>query len=271
VQPSFTPAHRGGTGEPLVCVHGFTDTWRTWQLVLEPLQRHHDVLAVTLAGHAGGPPIAGEASATLLAEAVERAMDDAGFHTAHLLGNSLGGYVALQLAERGRARTVVALAPAGGWAHGDDSYVHTLEHFTTTQELVKAAVPYVDRIVATPEGRRTATQFIAVNFEHIPAELIAHQMLGVARCDAVQPLIELARREGWHVEPQRIHCPLRFVWGTDDRLLPWPAAAARYRESFPQADWLALDGVGHCPQLDVPERTAQLVLEHTARAHQVAS
>ena len=49
-------------------------------------------------------------------------MDDAGFETAHVAGNSLGGYVALQLAARGRARSVVALAPAGGWAEGDESF-----------------------------------------------------------------------------------------------------------------------------------------------------
>ena len=56
-------------------------------------------------------------------------MDDAGFATAHLVGNSLGGYVALQLAARGRARSVVALAPAGGWAPGDESFRDALDHF----------------------------------------------------------------------------------------------------------------------------------------------
>ena len=56
-------------------------------------------------------------------------MDDAGFETAHIVGNSLGGYMALQLAARGRARSVVALAPAGGWAKGDDSYQETLDFF----------------------------------------------------------------------------------------------------------------------------------------------
>ena len=50
---TFTPAHRGGSGTPLVCLHGFTDTWRTWELVLPALERHHDVLAPTLPGHAG--------------------------------------------------------------------------------------------------------------------------------------------------------------------------------------------------------------------------
>ena len=98
-----------------MCLHGFADTWRTWELVLPALERHHDVLALTLAGHAGGPPIEGEIDAAVLADEVERAMGRARFQTAHLVGNSLGGYIALQLASRGRARTVAALAPAGGW------------------------------------------------------------------------------------------------------------------------------------------------------------
>src|SRR3954464_15495570 len=105
----FTAAHRGGAGPPLVLLHGFLDTWRVWELVLPALERRHDVLALTLAGHAGGPPIDGAVTDTVLAAAVERAMDAAGVATAHIAGNSLGGHVALQLAARGRAETVVAL------------------------------------------------------------------------------------------------------------------------------------------------------------------
>ena len=113
--PPAGVAHRGGSAPPLVCLHGFTDTWRTWELVLPALERGHDVLAPTLAGHAGGAPIRGWVDDGVLADAVERAMDEAGFETAHLVGISLGGYVALQLAARGRARTVVALRrPAAG-------------------------------------------------------------------------------------------------------------------------------------------------------------
>lgn len=54
---SFTPAHRGGAGPPLLLLHGFTDTWRTWELVLPALEREHEVLAPTLPGHAGGPDL----------------------------------------------------------------------------------------------------------------------------------------------------------------------------------------------------------------------
>jgi len=63
------------------------------------------------AGHTGGPPIEGEISVVVIVDAVERTMDEAGFEIAHFVGNSLGGYVALELASRGRAATVVR-APA---------------------------------------------------------------------------------------------------------------------------------------------------------------
>ena len=58
---------------------------------------------------------------------------------------------------------------------------------------------------------------------------------------------------------------MRIVWGTEDRLLPWPSAAERFRtEWLPHADWVVLDGVGHCPQLDVPLEAAQLILGCTS-------
>src|ERR1700758_2644479 len=108
--------HRGGSGEPLVLIHGFSGTWRVWEPIVPLLEPSHDVLATTLGGHVGGPQIApGEVTVAMLADLLESAMDDAGFDTAHVVGNSLGGWLALELGHRGRARSVVALAPAGGW------------------------------------------------------------------------------------------------------------------------------------------------------------
>jgi pimeloyl-ACP methyl ester carboxylesterase len=249
-----------------VCLHGFSDTWRVWELVLPALEREHDVLAVTLAGHAGGPPIEGEVTDATLADAVERAIDEAGIGLAHLVGNSLGGYVALQLAARGRARTVVALAPAGGWARGDESYKDTLALQAALLEQVTQAAPHAEALLASRQGRRRATQYIATNFEHIPPELLAHQLRGAAACAAGPALIEHALRAGWSLDAERIACPVRIAWGTEDRLLPWPSAAARYRDEWlPHADWIELEGVGHCPPLDIPLETAQLILGFTAR------
>ena len=248
-----------------MCLHGFTDTWRSWELVLPALERRHDVLAPTLLGHAGGPPVEGEVSAGAHVDAIECAMDNAGFETAHIAGNSLGGYLALRLAARGRARSVVALAPAGGSAPGDPAVEEVHAFFTSMQEMLATAAPHAEAIVASTEGRRRATAYITTNFEHIPPELLAHQMCGAAICEAASGMIEQARREGWDLDAERIDCPVRIVWGTGDRILAWPSAAARYRSDWlPHADWVELEDVGHCPQLDVPLETAQLILGFTS-------
>jgi pimeloyl-ACP methyl ester carboxylesterase len=231
-------------------------------LVLPALERRHAVLAPTLAGHAGGPLVEpGTLSDATLADAVERAMDDAGIGVADVAGNSLGGYVALQLAARGRASSVVAFAPAGGWERGDESYRETLAAQAEMIELLRRTAPQADAFLSTPAGRRRATSALVESYEHIPPELIAHQMLGVAATPGSFDLIEHALRAGWALDPELITCPVRVVWGTADRLLPWPAAAARYRrEWLPHADWVLLDGVGHCPQVEVPLEAAQLIL-----------
>jgi pimeloyl-ACP methyl ester carboxylesterase len=249
----------------MVCVHGFTDTWRTWEPVLPALERHREVLAPTLPGHAGGPRIEGPLHDGLLADAVERAMDAAGFATAHLVGNSLGGHVALQVAARGRARTVVALAPAGGWAPGDPAAGALLDRQAAARDGVRAAAPHAPALLATAEGRRQAFESVVSDPEGIPVELLAHIMVGAAACTEALPMIEHARHAGWALDVSLVECPVRFVWGTADRQLPWPAAAERFRLGLPWADWVVLDGVGHAPQLEAPLETAELILEFTAR------
>ena len=64
-----------------------------------------------------------------------------------------------------------------------------------------------------------ATKLIVERSDHIPGELVAHQLLGVARCTGAQPLIEYALRAGYSIDAERIDCPVRIVWGTADRLL----------------------------------------------------
>jgi pimeloyl-ACP methyl ester carboxylesterase len=265
VDPAMTPLHRGGDGPPLLCLHGITDTWRTWELVLPELECHHDVLAPTQAGHAGGPELETPVTQDSLPAAIERIMDEAGFATAHIVGNSLGGWVALQLAARGRARSVVALAPGGGWQPGGSWERERHEHFLNIRQLSQAAAPHAESIVSSPEGRRRVTEFTTVHYEDIPADLLAHQIRGVAECEGLEALLDLSAREGYELDADAITCPVRIVWGHRDRILAWPDAAVRFREEWlPDADWIELDDVGHCPQLDVPDKTAELILSFTS-------
>jgi len=227
-----------------------------WELVRPRLERHHTLLTPALPGHLGGPPLPATITETTMVEAVERAMDQAGHETAHVVGNSLGGYVALQLAARGRARTVTAFAPAGGWA-GDDKG-DTLALNAQSHAVTRGAERNAAFIASTPQGRRQALALLAEHTDHVPADLVVQVIRAGALCTEAPRMIAFAAASGWPLETPM--CPTRIVWGTADRLLPWPRAAARYRAVLAHADWIELDGVGHCPQLDVPLEAAELIL-----------
>jgi pimeloyl-ACP methyl ester carboxylesterase len=248
----------------MVLLHGVTDTPRTWDLVRERLAAEHELFEPTLLGHSGGPAYAGDPSPDAIADQLERDLDAAGIGKAHLVGNSLGGAMALLLASRGRAETVVGLAPAGGWELDEAAGHRIRSFFTMGQHLVKEAAPRADAIASSVEGRRRALAFVSENTDHVPADLVAHQIRAAADCPLVLPLVELTTREGYDdVGP--IEAPVRIVWGTEDKVLPWPEAGERFKTAIPHADWLIWEGVGHCPQIDVPDRTADAVLEFTSR------
>ena len=248
---------------PVVLLHGALGSRSQFAPLASALESRCAPHAFDFLGH-GGSTLTGPLTVERLVEQTADYVRTHGLAPVALFGYSLGGYVALQLAARGRARTVVAFAPAGGWARGDESYRRTLGVQRSLVEASRSAALHAEALVASPQDRRRATQFITTRFEHIPAELLAHQIRGVAGCDAAFALIDHALREGWSLDAEKIACPVRIVWGTDDALLPWPAAAARFRDEWlPHADWVELDGVGHCPQLDVPLVAAQLILGFT--------
>jgi pimeloyl-ACP methyl ester carboxylesterase len=274
----FTSHHRSGSGTPVVLLHGFTDTWRTWDLVRVRLERDHDVFAPTLLGHAGGPEVGEQLrrqimreglSDTLLADHAERSMDAAGIETAHIVGNSLGGYVALHLAERGRARSVTALAPAGGWPAGDDSFHHACRVFERMQLHLKAGAPLARAVTKTRFGRRFALRDIVERDSHIPRDLVTHLLRGAHACSIADDLLQMSDDVTWNVNGERIDCPVRIVWGTRDRILLHPVAGSSFRRWLPQAEWIELDGVGHCIQLDAPHRVVELVREQVERVERL--
>ena len=98
--------------------------------------------------------MAGEPTVPALVDAVEEAMDAAGLDTAHIVGNSMGGWIAAELAARGRARTVVAISPAGLYTAKELDYASRIlrSSFAAAQRLA----PHAERITATAAGRRLA-------------------------------------------------------------------------------------------------------------------
>ncbi|HEY6759451.1 MAG TPA: alpha/beta fold hydrolase, partial [Baekduia sp.] len=159
--PEISPAlYRAGEGEPLVLIHGFTATWRCWLPVLGELVPRFEVIAPTLHGHDGGAALpAHDAPHSIgrAADLLEEHLDALGVGTAHLAGNSLGGALALELAKRGRARSVVGISPAGGIRPGDAKAAQrVIKVFSRMQATTRRALPLLPRVVARPRLRQLA-------------------------------------------------------------------------------------------------------------------
>src|SRR3954467_10289344 len=150
----ISPAlYRAGEGEPLVLVHGFTATWRCWLPVLAELVPRFEVIAPTLHGHYGGPPPPdGPAhSITDAADHLETLLDGLGVEQAHFAGNSMGGALSLELAKRGRARSVIAISPGGGWREDDTQEPQRIiTWFERNQKIAKATAKYTPRLMRRP-------------------------------------------------------------------------------------------------------------------------
>ena len=264
--------HRGGAGEPLVLIHGFSGTRLMWEPVLEALERSHDVLAVNLAGHVGGPELGDTpVSVNALVDAVERDLDVAGFDTAHVVGHSLGGWIAVELAARGRARSVVALAPAGGWEQGSRAERRLRTLFTRNYKLSMALLPRIDSLMRRPRLRRALLWQIAAHGERIPPAAAAQAVRDSVACPVYFELMDAILRDGPPRAFDGVTCPVLLAWGTRDRIIPTPRYSERLRNLLPNAEWIELPGLGHIAMFDDPELVARMIAEFVVRVREPAA
>jgi pimeloyl-ACP methyl ester carboxylesterase len=253
----------------VVLIHGFSGTRLMWEPMLEALERSHDVLAVNLAGHVGGPGLAGTpVSVSALVDAVERDLDAAGFETAHVVGNSLGGWIAFELATRGRARSVVALSPAGGWESGSRAERRLRTLFTRNAKLSATLLPRIDSLMRRPRLRRALLWQFAAHGERIRPAAAAQIIRDSAACPVYFELLEAIFRDGPPRGFDGVGCPVLLAWGTRDRIIPSPRYSQRLRNLLPNAEWIEFPGLGHLAMLDDPELVARTITAFVERVRE---
>jgi pimeloyl-ACP methyl ester carboxylesterase len=258
--------YRAGSGEPVVLLHGFTAAWRIWHPILADLVARYEVIAPTLPGHHGGPSYPADQAITFerSTDAVEGLLDELSVGTAHFVGNSMGGGIALELAKRGRARSVVALAPAGGWSRGDGEGPRIGRFFAKQIKMLERTHAWSERIMRRPGTRRLAFREIMRHGELVsPADAasISQAALGCSISErAIQALLaddaELTIRD-----LDRISCPVLLATPQFDRVLPGPRHAPRYRREIPGVKAVTLPGCGHVPVWDDAKLVTRLIVE----------
>lgn len=250
---------RSGSGEPMVLLHGLGSGLRIWDPVLRWLTTSFDVIAVDLPGHGDSPVSHDGVDPAGFARVLANFMDELGIATAHLVGNSLGGWTALELAKLGRARSVVCLSPAGLWHDRTPGYDVVL--FRVTRWLARTLLPVAPALLAMPIGRMLV-------FSHMmgrPWRLPAKAALEATRTFVHAPGFERTFRatlDESFTDGQQISAPVTVAWGGRDRVLP-PRLARFHDQLPPQTRWLTLPGCGHVPTYDDPGLVARTILNGT--------
>ena len=254
--------HRGGSGEPLVLVHGIGHTWRGWKPMLPLLERSFDVLAPDLPGFGHSAPLPADQppTAEVLADAVEREMDAAGFQTAHVAGNSLGGWISLELARRGRARTVTAISPAGLALPRELAWGRAL---LLGMRWAARTAPAPEPIMRNPVGRTLfAGPALGKPWRADPADMVEQAEL-FGNAPGMLPTFEaLEGRQPLGLTT--LDVPVLLLWGTKDLIL-LPRQGRRFERLIPGAELRYLKGLGHTPMSDDPEQLTSAIEEFALR------
>jgi pimeloyl-ACP methyl ester carboxylesterase len=249
--------YRAGSGEPVLLLHGLGSSWRVFWRMLPRLEDEREVLGVDLPGFGESPPLPGlEVSVPALTDAVEAALDEAGFDRPLIAGNSLGGWIACELARRGRAAGVVAISPAGMHTWREARYSAATMRMGHRQGRVLG--PLVPLLLGNPFGRALSLYPYFGRAWAVSAEdAIATYRIG-AGAPAFLPAVDwlFSHRPSGLDE---IRCPVTILWGTRD-LLNFPRQGPRWQRAIPGSELRPLDGLGHTPFFDDPGVLTRAIL-----------
>ena len=230
-------AFTGGSGPLLVLLHGAGDQAGTWARVAPALLQRHTLIIPDLAGHGSSAPASGPIGGATILAGLEAVLDHlAGPAPATLVGNSMGAWMAMVLAQRhpGRFRMVVAVD--GG--------------------PLKHAGAVTLRPADREQARRTMAALRDDGAPGIPDlvldDLVRQARTGpLARLEAAGAALEATLLD--EDQLRRLDLPVRLIWGASDRLLPLDYAR-RVAAALPDASLTLIDRCGHLPQQEAPER-----------------
>ncbi|HEY9416477.1 MAG TPA: alpha/beta fold hydrolase [Pseudonocardia sp.] len=253
-----------GSGAPLLLLHGFLLSPHCWEQTADRLAARCEVFAPALAGHWGGPESAtGDYTVQSLADGVEAQLDDLGWRTCHIVGNSLGGWIGFELARRGRARTLTAIAPAGGWRTPSAAQLYAVAKFAALAPLIEIAGKLGDFPADSRVVRRAVAYLLVRNAKEVPGADIAAQVRAALHCPALRPLIAATLRGPGLADLSELTTPVRLILADSDRFLPAQTYGRRFLRELPEsADRIMMRRAGHVPMLETPERVANLIAEH---------
>ncbi len=252
---------RSGSGQPLVLLHGLGLSRQSWDPVVPLLEESFDVIAIDLPGFGESAPVAAdvESHPAAIAQGVAGLLRGLGIESPHVAGNSLGGWVALELAAVMPVSSITLLSPAGLWRERTPLYNRL--SLTSVRALARFGRPLLSALV----GNRCARWIVFRQFVGRPARMSPTQ--------ARQAITDLATAPGFratlratlrraYVRSAPIEVPVSVSFGTRDLVL-LPHQSRHLDQLPPRTRLVPIAETGHVPMTDDPVAVASLIV-HTA-------
>ncbi|MGW6395079.1 alpha/beta fold hydrolase [Streptomyces sp. NPDC055103] len=261
--PVIVAYERRGNGEPVVLLHGAGHHRGAWEGVVPLVHEERETIALDLPGFGQSPdldpavPRDLETTVTWMG-AVFTALE---LERPHVVGHSLGGLIALRLAQAGLARSVTAVAPAGFWTQAERRYAYAVLNLARHAGRI---------LTASPEAVARAAR--ATRLVGLPAALnsliglrlpegLAAELRVLPESAAFEAILRAGRALDLFTGDIP-DVPVTIAWGGRDRILP-PWQSVRAQSMIPGARLELLPGCGHVPMADAPELVARVLLEAT--------
>lgn len=243
----------GAKGEPLVLLHGFGGTRRTWDTVVPLLASGLRVIAIDLPGHGQSVPLPERGYARSAAGDVVSLMDRLGIPNAHVCGFSLGGAVAslIAMSYPERVRSLTLVAPGGYGTQIAGAVLQAFAAAETAQDVGAAMSGMIAPDAGLPEDE--------------PRSILDERSLPGAKDRLLQVAAQITRGATQGTLPAdmvaKLECPGTAVWGTKDPVLPFAHSA-----NLPATlELRPVEGAGHMLPLEAPRAVAEAISASVSR------
>ncbi len=245
-----------GDGPPVVLLHGLGGTWEYWQGVIRRLRHDATLVGVDLPGFGDSTACDPEYDLRGAARRVAEALDELGLdEDVTIVGHSLGGAIAVELAALGVGSGLALLAPAG-FARVP------LERLVALMPIQVAALKHLDRWESWPLRHRWARRATFATLAPDAGEFTADDarilLRGAARAtQAVEAAKSIAQTDV-RTTAATLELPTIACWGSRDAVVP-QRVSARVLEAIPHAELVTWRGLGHMPMLQRPDLVVEAI------------
>jgi pimeloyl-ACP methyl ester carboxylesterase len=247
-----------GSGEPLLLIHGMGSASTAWKLITPKLAKNFQLITVDLPGHGNTPLLESQSMDPIsLATALVDLMDAYGISQFHVCGNSLGGWIALEIAAKypDRVKSVIGLAPAGLWLTPFTNRLQLSAQSKYLASILRTAAP---TLLQFEFARKIGFKLVSPKWQALSYETCLDAALAMGSARGYFPAWEGTLKKRFDKEISE-KIPLTIIFGDSDNTLP--IRTSQERSLVPKhAKWIVLSNCGHAPMWDrVPEVCAEII------------